>query len=163
MDVRAGIINPHANNILTELRSKVRKIVKNAKQDYYHKMLEKLDSKNIFQAVKWSSSIRLYTALLIQQQDGTLAIDILSKQKALEEQLLTPTTTTASNTDNKIDLSQETRDDVVLWHLCTMQEMEADIILAGNTASGLDEILPTIIKKAWPVYCEEITSLFQQC
>lgn len=34
---------------------------------------------------------------------------------------------------------------------------------AGNTASGLDEISPSVIKKAWPVYCEEITSLFQQC
>ncbi len=27
----------------------------------------------------------------------------------------------------------------------------------------MDEISPTIIKKAWPAHCEEITSLFQQC
>ncbi len=33
---------------------------------------------------------------------------------------------------------------------------------AGNTASGLEEIPSTIIKKAWPVYYEEITSFFQQ-
>ncbi len=35
-----------------------------------------------------------------------------------------------------------------------MQEVEAGIMHAENTA---------IIKKAWPVYYEEIISLFQQC
>ena len=67
MDGRAGIINLYANNILTELRSKVCKIEKNAKQDYYHEMLEKLDSKNLFQAVKWSFTIRLFMVPPIQE------------------------------------------------------------------------------------------------
>ena len=126
-------------------------------------MLEKLDSKNIFQAVKRSSNVRLFTAPSIEKQDGTLAIDNLSKQKSLSEELLTSPAPTAFNTDNQIDLSQETRYDIVLCHLCTMQEVEAGIIPAENNSSGLDEIPPTIIKKAWLVYCEEITSFFQQC
>lgn len=137
--------------------------MKDAKRDYYHEVLEKLNSKSIFQAVKWSSSIRQYTTPPIQQQDGTLAVDNLSKQKALKKELLTPPATTTPSRDIQVDLSQETRNDVVLWHSCTMQEVEAGIMHTGNTASGLDEIPPAVIKKAWPVYCEEITRLFQQC
>lgn len=44
-----------------------------------------------------------------------------------------------------------------------MQEVEADIMYAENTASGLDEIPLAVMKKVWPIYCEEITSLFQWC
>ncbi len=53
-------------------------------------MLEELDHKNIFQVVRWPSSIRQYTTFPIQQQDETLAVENLAKQKALREALITP-------------------------------------------------------------------------
>lgn len=145
LDAAAGIIKPHASDILTKLKSKVHRVVKNAKRDNYCEVLEKLDSKSIFQAVKWSSSIRQYTAPPIQQQDATLAVDNLSKQKALRKELLTPPATTTPSRNIQVDLSQQTRDDVVLWYSCTMQEVEAGIMHAENTASGLDEIPPAVI------------------
>lgn len=52
-------------------------------------MLEKLDHKNIFQAVRQSSSNKKYTISLIQQLDRTLAIDNLAKPKTLNEALIT--------------------------------------------------------------------------
>lgn len=42
------------------------------------------------------------------------------------------------------------------------EEVEAGIFHVGNTAAGVDKT-PLIIKKAWPVYQEEIIQLFQLC
>ena len=44
-----------------------------------------------------------------------------------------------------------------------MHEIEAAIFHAGNTSVGPDGIPPLVIKKAWPVYKEEVTCLFQRC
>lgn len=44
-----------------------------------------------------------------------------------------------------------------------MHEIELAIFHAGNTSAGPDRIPPQVIKKAWPVYKEEITCLFQHC
>lgn len=126
-------------------------------------MLEELDHKNIFQAVRWSSSIRQYTTPPIQQQDGTLAVDNLAKQKALREALITLPALSSDYPSIQLDLSQETRTDPICWHPCVKEEVEAGIFHAGNTAAGVDETPPLIIKKAWPVYQEEITQLFQIC
>lgn len=41
------------------------------------------------------------------------------------------------------------------------EEVEAGIFHAGDTAAGVDETPPLIIKKTWPVYQEEIIHLFQ--
>lgn len=40
MSPLTSIFNPNANNILTELKSQVCKIVKNTKQDHYYWVLE---------------------------------------------------------------------------------------------------------------------------
>lgn len=42
-----------------------------------------------------------------------------------------------------------------------MHEIESAIFYAGNNSAGQDGIPPQAIKKAWPMYKEEITSLFQ--
>ena len=44
-----------------------------------------------------------------------------------------------------------------------MHEVEAAIFQAGNTSAGSDSIPPLVIKKAWPVYKEEVNRLFQKC
>lgn len=124
-------------------------------------MLEELDHKNIFQAVRWSSSITQYTTPPIQQQDGTLAVDNLAGQKALREALITPPLLSSDHLAIQLDLSQETRTDPICWHPCVKEEVEAGIFQAENTAAGVDETPPLIIKKAWPVYQEEIIQLFQ--
>ena len=46
---------------------------------------------------------------------------------------------------------------------CTNHEIEAAIFQAGNTSPGPDEISPSILKKAWLVYKDKITCLFQIC
>ncbi len=43
------------------------------------------------------------------------------------------------------------------------KEVEARIFHAGYTKAGVDKTPPLIIKKAWPVYQEEIIQLFQFC
>lgn len=48
LNIVASIINFYVNNILIKFKTKIHKIVKNAKQNYYYKILKKLDSKNIF-------------------------------------------------------------------------------------------------------------------
>lgn len=61
------------------------------------------------------------------------------------------------------DLQEETRNSPVDWHPCTMHETEAAIFHADNTSAGPDGIPPQVIKKAWPVYKEETTQLFESC
>lgn len=76
-------------------------------------MLEELDYKNIFQAIRWPSSIRPYTTPAIHQQDRTLAVDNLAKQKALREALITPTPLSSDYLAIQLDLSQVTRTDPI--------------------------------------------------
>ncbi len=114
----AGIIDVNAPITFKKARNQLWKAVKGAKQEYYKKMLEELDHKNIFQAVSWPSSIRQYTTLSIQKQDGTPAVDNLAKQKALREALITPPPLNSDYPAIQLDLSQETRTHSISWHLC---------------------------------------------
>ncbi len=159
----AGIID--INNPITfkKVRNQLQKAVKGTKQGYYKKMLEELDHKNIFQAVKWLSSIRQYTTPSIQQQDGNLAVNNPAKQKALKEALITPPPLNSDYPAIQLDLSQETRTDPIFSHPCVEKEVEAGILHVGNTAAGVDKTPPLINKKSLPVYQEEIIQLFQFC
>ncbi len=49
------------------------------------------------------------------------------------------------------------------WYTYTVEEVQKVIFNAGNTSPGLDETPSLIIKKAWHLYKEEITVLFQLC
>ncbi len=60
-DRAAGIEDPNANAVLKYIKSNLQKTVKKAKQKYYRKVIDGLDHQNIFQAVKWSSTVRQYT------------------------------------------------------------------------------------------------------
>lgn len=55
----------------------------------------------------------------------------------------------------------ELRENPVQWHPCNIQEVELGIFHAGNTSLGADEISPMVVKKAWPIFKQEITRLFQ--
>ena len=44
-----------------------------------------------------------------------------------------------------------------------MHEIEVAIFQAVNTSEDPDGIPPLVIKKAWPVYKEKVTRLFQRC
>lgn len=90
----AGIVDLNASAVLKNIRSNLRKTVKKAKQKYYRKVIDGLDHQNIFQAVKWSSTVRAYTTPPIQRQDGSLAVDSQEKQKTLREELFSPLTNT---------------------------------------------------------------------
>lgn len=57
-----SINNPSAPLVLSEARAKLCKIVKTAKLKYYRKVIEELDHKSIFHAVKWPSSVKQYTS-----------------------------------------------------------------------------------------------------
>lgn len=60
LNLIVNIISLYTNDILTKFKSKACKIVKNVILDYYCEVLEKLDNKNIFQAIKQLFSIRKY-------------------------------------------------------------------------------------------------------
>ncbi len=75
LDIAAGIKDPNAGVILKKVKSKLYKTVKNAKRKYYQNVINGLDPHNIFQAVKWLSTVRQYNTPSIKRQDGTLAID----------------------------------------------------------------------------------------
>lgn len=92
LDKTAGIVNPDADAILQSAKTDLRKIVKTAKQKYYQKVIDSLDHQDIFQAVKWPSTVHQYTSPLIQRPDSSLAINSQEKQRALREALLTPPT-----------------------------------------------------------------------
>ncbi|MCJ1345122.1 hypothetical protein MMC31_003327, partial [Peltigera leucophlebia] len=112
--------------------------VKKAKQKYYWKVIDGLDHRNIFQDVKWSSTVRQYTTPPIQRQDGSLAVDNQEEQKALREELLTPPANTGQENIEVPNLQEETSNSPVDWHACTMHEIEAAIIQTGNTSAGPD-------------------------
>ena len=136
------------------------------KKRYYQDVINGSTNKTIFQAVKWPNTIRTYTTPPIQKADGTLAISNQDKQEALRSELLsTKDLPLESNSDSSASRSflEETRVPAPDWHTCTWQEVEKAVFSTGNTSAGMDEILPMIIKKAWPVLKEEITLLFQQC
>ncbi len=71
----AGIEDSNASAVLKNVKSNLRKTVKKAKQKYYRNVMDGLDHQNIFQAVKWSSTVRKYTTPPTQRQDGSLAVD----------------------------------------------------------------------------------------
>lgn len=156
-DASLSINNPSAPLVLSEARAKLRKIVKTAKREYYRKVIEELDHKTIFHAVKWPSSVKQYTSPPIQRADG------LEKQKTLRQELLTPPPYTNSEYIEYPNLYTESRENPVQWHPCSIQEVELGIFHAGNTSPGADEIPPMVVKKAWPIFKEEITQLFQLC
>ena len=62
-----------------------------------------------------------------------------------------------------LELRQEVRENAVAWQMCTVHETKAAIFEAENTSPGHDKIPPSVNKKAWPVYIDEITRLFQIC
>ena len=62
-----------------------------------------------------------------------------------------------------VDLSQENRSGVPKTHRCTGEEIEFAISRMGNSSAGEDEIPPGVIKKAWPIYKEHLTSFFAMC
>ena len=163
LDFAAGIVNPHAAEIFKEARIMLCKVVKKEKQNYYQKVIDELDHKNILQAVRWSSTVRQYTIPPIQQQDGTFATNTFDKQQVLRQELLTPSGNYVSDSTEVPNLHQESRAYALAWHSCTVNEIEAAIFQARNTFPGSDEISPLVIKRAWPIYKEEIIRLFQMC
>ncbi len=74
-DTTAGIEDSSASAVLKNVKSNLWKTVKKAKQKYYQKVIDGLDHQNVFQAVKWSSTVCQYTTPSIQRQDGNLAVD----------------------------------------------------------------------------------------
>lgn len=136
---------------------------KKAKQKYYQRVIDELDHKNIFRAVRWSSSVRHYKTPPIWRQGGTFAIDNLGKQRALRQELLKPPSNGNVDCTEPPNLRQETKANYVPWQLCTIQEIETAIFQVENTSPGPDGIPSSVIKKAWPTYKEEITRLFQMC
>lgn len=61
LDASLSINDPSAPLLFSEARAKLLKTVKNAKREHYRKIIEELDHKTIFRAVKWPSSVRQYT------------------------------------------------------------------------------------------------------
>lgn len=59
-------------------------------------------------------------------------------------------------------LYTETRTAPVAWHLCIAEEVQYAIFHSGNTSPEPDEISPLTIKKACPIYKDEIT-FFYMC
>ncbi len=109
----AGIEDPNASAVLKDVKSNLRKTVKKAKQKYYRKVIDGLDDQDIFQSVKWSLTVRQYTTLPIQRQDGSLAVDNQEKQKALCKELLTPPANTGQENIEVPNLQEETRNSPV--------------------------------------------------
>ena len=50
-----------------------------------------------------------------------------------------------------------------MYLLLCIAQVESRIFHAGNTSPGADEIPLMVVKKAWPIFKEEITRLFQLC
>lgn len=90
-----------------------------------------------------------------------LLLEYLKKPGNLE--LLPSSLTENSSRDEISDLYTETRTAPITWHPCTAEEVRDAIFHTGNTSSGPGEISPFIIKKAWPIYKNEITLLFHMC
>ncbi len=98
------------------------------------------------------------------KSDGSLATSNQEKQKALRLELHTPPPPSfLHRVIEAADFYTKSRSNAIDWHTCTVEEVQEAIFHAGNTSPGLDETPPLIIKKAWPLYNEEITLLFQSC
>lgn len=163
LDLSANIQNPRAKDILATCKATLRKTVRKAKQSYYRKVIEELDNKNIFQAMKWPTSIRQYSSPPIQKPDGTLAISVSEKRATLRNVLLTPSTENRDSATAAPDLYMELRDNPIEWTRCSLQEVKSAVFHAGNTSPGPDNIPSSVIKRAWPIYSVEITGFFQVC
>ncbi len=138
--------------------------MKQAKRTYYQKVINELDKDSIIGAIKWPTSVRQYTPSPIQCSDRFLTTSNQGKQKALRLELLTPPTSTLNSiVREQREFYTESRAYVIEWHTCMRQEVQEAIFHAGNTSPGPDKTPPFVIKKAWPVYMEQITLLFQLC
>lgn len=116
----AGIEDPNASVVLKNVKSNFRKTVKKAKQKYYQKFIDGLDHQNIFQAVKWLSTVCQYTMPFIQRQNGSLAVDNQEKQKTFCKKLFTPSANTSQRNIEVSNLQKETRNNLVDWHAYIM-------------------------------------------
>lgn len=162
----ALIEDSNSDGILVDCKRKLRRVVKRAKKRHFQEIIDGLDSHNIFQAAKWPRSVRQYSTPPIRQADGTLAVSNLEKQATLRKELLSTVKPVANDiaiNKQAPDLIQEKREAPIEWHNCSFEEVERAILQASNTAPGIDQIPPKIIRQAWPVYCVEITELFQLC
>lgn len=82
----------------------------------------------------------------------------------MRTELLTPPTSPFQpHVVEPVDFYFDSRNNAIEWHMCTIGEVQEAVFYAGNISPGIDKIPPFIIKKAWPLYKEEITLLFQLC
>ena len=162
LEASAGIENPKAQITIDSLKVMLRKVVKKAKRTYYQEVINELDEDSIFGAMKWPTSVRQYTTSPIQCSDRILATSSQGKQKALRLELLTPPKSTLNSiVREQREFYTESRAYIIEWNTCMRQEVQEAIFHAGNTSLSSNETPLFVIKKAWPVYMEQITLLFQ--
>ena len=131
LDRRAGIVQEPG--MVERAKGQLRKVVKKAKQSYYQQVIDNLDSKTIFGAVKWSTSTKQYTTPAIRRLDGSLAISNFDKQHTLKTALFTPPNTLDQGSPVVTpELYIETRERPFAWDPCIIEEVQDAVDSAGN-------------------------------
>ena len=135
------------------------RIVRAAKRNYWQKQIETASSlSEVYKIAKWGQQSPVYRSPPLRGPDGP-AITSQAKAQLFQTTLLSRHNELEDIPEHTPTVSQRK----IPWPAISADEAYNAACRAKSTASGIDEVPVSLIRLAWPIIGEQITTLYQRC
>ena len=137
----------------------LRRVTRAAKKAFWNEQINSADSPTkVYKITNWHKSTGRYRSPPITEGSRT-ATTPAEKAKLLKEVILD----CAQQFTNPPELPPSPQREQIPWSDVSTQEVHAALLGATSTSPGIDEIPLRVLRLAWPIIQDHITSLYRSC